>query len=281
MYWRWWIPVFAFLMLLGYSIIFFMEWKYPKLKQRRMQKKSSMENNAENFADNREASYENNLQPEINVWHSKTDNHFSGYKKVMWLHWFKGCVTITGSIITGWLFASYLFFISHYFTGFFGWVTQNIWLQRLFSFLFLDGIMYAWHRINHLVPSLWKYHELHHREEELNVFSTFHFHPKEIMISTAWRCLLLPLMGIEPAAMLTYNLLFFTVILFHHSNVNISYRWDKFLQLFIVSPGLHHVHHSVIMQESNSNFGSLFSFWDRIFGSHTTYKNQKIKYGAN
>ncbi len=235
-YWRWWIPLFGFIMLFGFSIIYFIEWKRPRLQQ---------------------------LQ------------HMHTIKQ-----WLAGCLNIFATIVSGWFFASYLFFISGYFTGLFAVLTHNIWLQRLYSFLFLDAIMYAWHRINHIFPALWKYHELHHKEKELNVFSTFHFHPKEIIISTTWRAVLLPLMGIEPAALLAYNALFFAVILFHHSNFNIGYKWDKFLQLFIVSPGLHHLHHSVIIRQSNSNYGSLFSFWDKIFGSHTKYNQQKIEYGV-
>ena len=237
MYWSRWIPLFAVVMLLGYSIIYFIEWKHPRLKQ---------------------------------IHHPHSINE-----------WLKGCINIGITIFTGWLFASWLFFVSFYFKGIFGFITDNIWLQRLYSFLFLDLIVYAWHRINHIYPSLWKYHVFHHEEKELNVFSTFHFHPKEILISTIWRAILLPLMGIDPAALLLYNAVFFAVILFHHSNYKISYRWDKILQHIIVSPGLHHLHHSVKMIESNSNYGSVFSFWDKVFGSFTKYHQQKIEYGID
>ena len=200
----------------------------------------------------------------------------STHSAKQWLH---GCANILVSVFTGWLFASWLFFAAKHFSGIFGWLTQNFWLQGFYSFLFLDFIIYTWHRINHIFPLLWKYHELHHREKELNVFSTFHFHPKEIMISTAWRFILLPLMGIAPAALLIYNMVFFSVILFHHSNIKIPYKWDKLLGNIIVTPGLHHLHHSVKINESNSNYGSVFSFWDKIFGSITFYRQQQMKFG--
>ncbi|MEP6712752.1 MAG: sterol desaturase family protein [Ferruginibacter sp.] len=235
MYYSWLVPILGFIMLLGYSLIYFVEWKHPR------------------------------------------------YKLVLSTHstkqWLDGCLNILTSIFMGWLFASYLFIVSHHLTGLFSWLTQNAWLQGLYSFIFLDFIIYAWHRINHLFPSLWKFHAFHHKEKELNVFSTFHFHPKEIIISTCWRLVLLPLIGIAPAALLIYNTVFFTIILFHHSNIKIPYKWDKLLGNIIVTPGLHHVHHSVKMIESNSNYGSVFSFWDKIFGSVTFYRQQSIKFG--
>lgn len=236
MYYSWIVPVFGFVMLLNFSIIYFLEWQHPKFKQ-------------------------------VNSSHSLKQ-------------WLRGCVNIFTTIITGWLFASYLFYIEQFFPGLFGWLTTNKWLKAFYSILFLDFIVYAWHRINHIYPGLWKYHVLHHEEKELNVFSTFHFHPKEIFISTVWRLVLLPIVGVTPAALLTYNALFFAVILFHHSNIKIPFKWDKILQYIIVTPGLHHVHHSVKLEESNSNYGSVFSFWDKIFKSFTLYKQQPIKYGV-
>ena len=193
--------------------------------------------------------------------------------------WLKGIVNIVASVVTAWLMAAYLVFVSSYFSGLFAIATTNIWVQRIASFLFLDAIMYWWHRINHTFPALWKFHELHHEEKELNVYSTFHFHPKELAISTGWRIILFPLMGINPAALLMYEAVFFTIILFHHSNFRLSYFWDKLFSTVIVTPGLHHLHHSVKIEESNSNYGSVFSFWDRIFRSRTIFTTQPVKYG--
>ena len=195
--------------------------------------------------------------------------------------WLQGCLNTSASAFTSFLFASYLFFISKHFTGLFGGITDNVWLHFILSFIFLDFIIYWWHRINHIFSGLWKFHVLHHKEQELNVFSTFHFDPKEILISTSWRLILLPLMGIAPAALLIYNAVFFSVILFHHSNFKLSFFWDKLLSKVIVTPGLHHLHHSVKLKESNSNYGSVFSFWDKIFGSHTEWKKQEIRYGVD
>ncbi len=195
--------------------------------------------------------------------------------------YFKGCGYVLVNLFTAWLMASYLFFVSKYVTGVFSLITDNFWLQFLMSFLFMDLIMYWWHRINHIVYPLWKFHELHHEEKELNIYSTFHFHHKEIFISTGWKTILFPLIGIRPESLIIYEAVFFSVILFHHSNFKLGFIWDKIVGSIIVTPGLHHIHHSVNITESNSNYGSVFSFWDRLFGSITLYRKQQITYGVD
>lgn len=194
----------------------------------------------------------------------------------------QGLMKLSFSLLTGWLFASYLFGVSKLFPGLLYLLFPRMFIIRfLMGFALLDLTMYAWHRINHVYSPLWNYHRLHHEEKQLNVFSTFQFHPKEILLSTAWRLILLPLLGIEPAALLWYHTIFFSVILFHHSNIRLSRSFDILVASLIVSPDMHHVHHSVNIDESNSNYGSVFSFWDRIFRSHKTAKIRPITFGVS
>ncbi len=196
-------------------------------------------------------------------------------------NWLKGIGYIISNFVMAIVMASWLQFCAEHMSGLFMFGNVPYWLRFAFSFLFLDIVIYFWHRINHVYYPLWKLHEFHHEEKELNIFSTFHFHPKEVIISTAWRLILLPLMGILPESLIIYEAIFFTVILFHHSNFKMAYPWDKIAGAIIVTPGLHHIHHSVIKQESNSNYGSVFSFWDRLFGTVTAYKKQRIVYGVD
>ena len=196
-------------------------------------------------------------------------------------HYLQGLMKMSFSLITGWLFSSYLFALSHRIPGAFQIIFPGRFLIRFTgSFILIDLLMYGWHRINHVFSKLWKFHRLHHEEKQLNVFSTFNFHPKEILLSTGWRLILLPLLGIEPSALLFYNLAFFSVILFHHSNVRLKYSTDKLVEAMLVSPDMHHVHHSVIIEESNSNYGSVFSLWDRLFGTHRHAEKRPIIFGV-
>lgn len=196
------------------------------------------------------------------------------------LHWLQGTGYVIMNIISSYVMATYLLNLSGYFTGAIGYLTIPYWAKFTLSFFILDVLLYTWHRLNHVFPALWKAHELHHEEKELNIFSTFHFAPKEILYSTIWKSIVYPALGILPEAFFVYNAVFFLVILFHHSNYKMGYVWDKIVSAIIVTPGLHHIHHSVVLKESNSNYGSVFSFWDRIFGSITKYERQKIKYGV-
>ncbi len=191
----------------------------------------------------------------------------------------KGSINIFLSIGTAWLMASYLQFVGTYFTGLLPLATSNVYVQAVSSILLIDMIMYFWHRINHIFPSLWKFHAFHHAEKELNIFSTFHFHPIELTISTLWKIIVFPLLGILPAGIIINEAIFFMVILFHHSNVKLNFGLDKILGKIIVTPGIHHIHHSVKIEEANSNYGSIFSFWDKLFRSHTPYTDQPIKFG--
>lgn len=196
------------------------------------------------------------------------------------MNWLQGIGFVLMNIISSYVMATYLLNFSSYFKGLLGFLEFPNWAKFTLSFLLLDVLIYAWHRLNHIFPSLWKAHELHHQEKELSIFSTFHFSPIEIAYSTAWKSIVYPALGILPEAFFVYNAVFFLVILFHHSNYKLSYQWDKIISGVIVTPGLHHLHHSVILKESNSNYGSVFSFWDKIFGSATKYEKQKIEYGV-
>lgn len=137
-------------------------------------------------------------------------------------------------------------------------------LASLAAIVAFDGLMYLWHRANHLVPWLWRFHELHHSDPEMDTTTTIRFHPIEIAISTLWRMAALPLLGMTVADLLLYETLLFPVILFHHSNIRVPPALDRLASRLIVTPRLHRIHHSFIRAESDTNFGSLLSIWDRL-----------------
>jgi sterol desaturase/sphingolipid hydroxylase (fatty acid hydroxylase superfamily) len=134
---------------------------------------------------------------------------------------------------------------------------------------------YLWHRLNHAVPLLWRFHRFHHADAEMDVTTGFRFHPLEIMLSEIFRLPVLALLGMGAFEILLYNLLSFPIILMHHSNVALPIWLDRLLAYLFPSPNVHRLHHSANPAESNMNFGSMFSVWDRLFGSLIWRKNLK------
>lgn len=141
------------------------------------------------------------------------------------------------------------------------------------AILLFDGWMYLWHRANHQFPFLWRFHRVHHSDAEMDATSAVRFHTGEIFISSALRLAVIPLLGITPWQLLMYESLMMPVILFHHSNVNLPARLDRWLRVVIVSPAIHRVHNSRVQMETDSNYATVFSFWDRIGGTFRLRKD--------
>jgi sterol desaturase/sphingolipid hydroxylase (fatty acid hydroxylase superfamily) len=135
------------------------------------------------------------------------------------------------------------------------------------AMLLFDAWMYLWHRANHEIGFLWRFHRVHHSDPEMDATTAVRFHTGEILISSALRLGVIPLLGITIYQLLVYEMLLLPVILFHHSNVRFSERLDRWLRLIIVTPAIHRIHHSRLRVETDSNYSSVFSFWDRMGGT--------------
>lgn len=139
----------------------------------------------------------------------------------------------------------------------------------LLAFVLIDLWQYAWHRLNHVVPLLWRFHQVHHADKELDASSGIRFHPIEIILSDSFRLAVIPLIGIQLEQLLIYNIVLIPIVLFHHSNIKLNEVIDRYLRMLIVTPHMHRLHHSDLKKETDSNYASVFSFWDRIFNSYT------------
>lgn len=148
-------------------------------------------------------------------------------------------------------------------------------------FILFDMWMFFWHRINHEIRFLWRFHRVHHNDPQLDISTTFRFHPIEIIISSVLNIIVFMVLGMRLEQYLLYKLVLQPIILFHHSNVNIGREIDRHLRTFIVTPCMHRVHHSKIWKETNSNYGSIFSLWDRLFGTYRRKSPERIIYGLN
>jgi sterol desaturase/sphingolipid hydroxylase (fatty acid hydroxylase superfamily) len=136
------------------------------------------------------------------------------------------------------------------------------------SFLILDLYMYCWHRAMHKLSLGWNFHRLHHTDRSMNVSTAYRFHPIEIISSSIPKLCLIWILGISGNFVAIYELVFTVIVALHHSNVRLPAALDRALAYTIVTPHYHRIHHSEIVTETNSNYGSVFLWWDRLFGTY-------------
>ncbi|MDX1672691.1 MAG: sterol desaturase family protein [Balneolaceae bacterium] len=134
----------------------------------------------------------------------------------------------------------------------------------IMAVLLLDLWMYIWHRMNHEIRFFWRFHRVHHSDPHMDVTTASRFHVGEIFFSSLFRIPLIILLGIWVGELLLYETIAFAVVQLHHSDVGLPPTLDRMLRGVIVSPFMHKIHHSRWRPETDSNYGSLFSFWDRI-----------------
>ncbi|MCP3176232.1 sterol desaturase family protein [Desulfuromonas sp. KJ2020] len=144
-------------------------------------------------------------------------------------------------------------------------------LRPIAAFLLMDLTFYWWHRANHRLPLLWRLHNVHHFDPDLDMSTTFRFHFGELAFSSTFRMVQLGLIGPSLATYLVYEVIFQLGTLFHHSNLRLPIRVERILVRLIVTPRMHGIHHSQIKEETNANYSSVFSCWDRLH--HTVRLN--------
>ena len=138
------------------------------------------------------------------------------------------------------------------------------WMEFAVSFLLMDLGFYYWHLANHRLPFLWRFHNVHHIDPDLDVSTAFRFHFGEVALSSAFNLLEVSLLGMSAWAFAVYQLAFQAEVLFHHSNLRLPIRFERLLSKVIVTPRMHGIHHSQVQRENNSNFGTVFTWWDRL-----------------
>lgn len=163
--------------------------------------------------------------------------------------------------------------------GLFYLLSFGVFLSSLLSILLLDLLIYWQHRIVHIVPLFWRFHQIHHTDHILNTTSAVRFHPVEIILSMLVKLVFITILGVPVVAALIFEIILNTAALFSHSNIKIAKKWDARLRTFIVTPAMHRIHHSHIRSETNSNYGFFFSFWDRIFVSYTKIAKNTLYFG--
>lgn len=153
--------------------------------------------------------------------------------------------------------------------GLFPFVRISGPLEIVTSLLLLDLLIYWQHRFFHRIPLFWRIHRMHHIDLDLDVSSGTRFHPIEIILSLVVKLAAVVLLGVSPLAILLFEILLNATSMFSHANLRLPLAVDRWLRLLLVTPDMHRVHHSVIVRETDSNFGFNLPWWDRLFGTYT------------
>lgn len=141
------------------------------------------------------------------------------------------------------------------------------WLETLMAILLLDYTLWWWHWANHRVGFFWRFHLVHHVDRDLDASTALRFHFGELALSIPVRATQMILIGVDPRTLWLWQTILFASILFHHANVRLPLRVERLLARLIVTPRMHGIHHSNRLDQTNTNWSSLLSWWDYLHGT--------------
>ena len=153
---------------------------------------------------------------------------------------------------------------THHF-GLLNWLPSSGWTRLILAVVLFDAWMYWWHRMNHHAQFFWRFHRTHHSDPKMDVTTAHRFHFGEIFFSSLFRVPIILLLGMRLEELVIYETAMFVIVQLHHANVGLPDKMDQLLRILIVTPAVHKVHHSRLQLETDSNYSSLFSIWDRLF----------------
>lgn len=142
------------------------------------------------------------------------------------------------------------------------------WLEIVIALLVLDLAIWFQHLVTHKVPVLWRLHRMHHADRDVDVTTALRFHPIEIALSMLWKIVCVLALGASPLSVILFEVILNGCAMFNHANLRVPPRIDALLRLFLVTPDMHRVHHSVLRAEHDANYGFNLSLWDRVFGTY-------------
>ena len=154
-----------------------------------------------------------------------------------------------------------------------GWGLLHVWAAPAWisipvAVLALDCLIYGQHLLFHALSPLWRLHMTHHSDLDVDATTGLRFHPVEIAVSMGVKMAAVAALGAPPEAVVLFEVLLNGTSLFNHGNVRLPEGVDRALRLFVVTPDMHRVHHSIDRAETNGNFGFNFPWWDRLFGTY-------------
>ncbi|CAI8427969.1 MAG: Uncharacterised protein [Flavobacterium sp. SCGC AAA160-P02] len=167
--------------------------------------------------------------------------------------------------------------------GIINWLPEmSLWLYILLGVLFLDFFgAYLAHYTEHKIKPLWMIHLVHHSDHKVDTTTANRHHPLESIIRFAFTLFGVFIVGTPIAIVMIYQSMSLIFTQFTHANIKISKRLDKLLSFIIVSPDMHKVHHHHLLPYTDSNYGNIFSIWDRLLGTFSHLDREKIVYGVD
>ncbi|MBI3767906.1 MAG: sterol desaturase family protein [Deltaproteobacteria bacterium] len=150
-------------------------------------------------------------------------------------------------------------------------ITQAVaappWIAAALALLLLDYTLYVWHVLTHRVPWLWRLHVVHHIDRDLDASTALRFHAAELAASVPWRAAQVLVIGVSPHVLALWQTCVLASILFHHANVRLPAALEHVLNLVLVTPRMHGIHHSAVREHTDSNWSSGLAIWDRLHGT--------------
>lgn len=167
--------------------------------------------------------------------------------------------------------------------GLLNWIPNLSLFTQIFLGVFLLDLIGAYlpHLIQHKVGFLWKIHLVHHSDHNVDTTTANRHHPFESVIRFIFTLLGVIVLGTSIGVVFLYQSLSLVLSQFNHANIKLPAQLDRLLSYIIVSPNMHKVHHHYVMPYTDSNYGNIFSFWDRLFGTHKHLDPSKIVYGVD
>ena len=167
--------------------------------------------------------------------------------------------------------------------GILQWLPEiPIWLYTIIGLLLLDLIgAYLVHYIEHKIKFLWRFHLIHHTDTWIDTTTANRHHPGESIIRFVFTTLGVLIVGSPMWMVFLYQSLSVVFSQFNHANISLPSKLDHFLSYFIISPNMHKVHHHYVLPYTDSNYGNIFSIWDRLFGTFTTLPKDQLIYGVD
>lgn len=151
--------------------------------------------------------------------------------------------------------------------GLFNWLGWPWWVELIGAVVLLDLWSYIWHVISHRAPLLWRFHAVHHHDALMDATTAFRFHVGDAAAVSLSMVAVVPLLGLSVVDVLAYEAILISTSIFHHANVRLPAGIERVLRWFIVTPAMHIVHHSRWHMETDSNYSSVFPWWDLLFGT--------------
>jgi sterol desaturase/sphingolipid hydroxylase (fatty acid hydroxylase superfamily) len=141
------------------------------------------------------------------------------------------------------------------------------WIKVFLSIVFMDLVFYVWHLLNHNIPLLWRFHRVHHSDLNMDVSTASRFHIGELALASCIKIVFIYLIGANVVSVILFEGLLGLTAQFQHSSLRVPLWFERAFWLLLVPPSMHRIHHSVVIRERDTNYGTILSIWDRALGT--------------